>query len=142
MQTCWQGFRSHHGCDSGYNASHLGYPSMSTNSTADPDQPITQLLMELSKGNRDVDECLAPQTYGQLRQIAARLMRRERSNHTLQPTALVNEAYTHLIQQAQIPWQSRAHFYAIASRLMRRILVDHARARNARKRGALRTRLR
>lgn len=93
--------------------------------------------MELGKGNRDVEEYLAPQIYGELHQIAVRLMRRERNNHTLQATALVNEAYTHLIQEVQIPWQSRVHFYAIAAKLMRRILVDHARARNARKRGGI-----
>jgi len=101
------------------------------------DNSITALLAELSAGNRDVESRLIPQVYGQLRRLAAHYMRSERGNHTLQPTALVNEAYTRLVQQPQIPWQSRAHFFATASHLMRHILVDHARARRAGKRGGL-----
>src|SRR5277367_1076044 len=99
------------------------------------DNSITALLMKLSAGNREVEAQLIPQVYGELRRLAAHYMRRERGNHTLQPTALVNEAYTHLVQQPQVPWQSRAHFFATASQLMRHILVDHARARQAGKRG-------
>jgi RNA polymerase sigma-70 factor (ECF subfamily) len=101
------------------------------------DNSITALLAELSAGNRDVESRLIPQVYGELRRLAANYMRSERGNHTLQPTALVNEAYTRLVQQPQIPWQSRAHFFATASHLMRHILVDHARARRAGKRGGL-----
>ena len=101
------------------------------------DNSITALLAELSAGNRDVEARLIPQVYGELRRLAAHYMRSERGNHTLQPTALVNEAYTRLIQQPQIPWQSRAHFFATASHLMRHILVDHARARRAGKRGGV-----
>src|SRR6267154_262954 len=101
------------------------------------DNSITALLAELSAGNRDVESRLIPQVYGELRRLAAHYMRSERGNHTLQPTALVNEAYTRLVQQPQIPWQSRAHFFATASHLMRHILVDHARARRAGKRGGL-----
>jgi RNA polymerase sigma factor (TIGR02999 family) len=101
------------------------------------DNSITALLAELSAGNRDVESRLIPQVYRELRRLAAHYMRAERGNHTLQPTALVNEAYTRLVQQPQIPWQSRAHFFATASHLMRHILVDHARARRAGKRGGL-----
>jgi RNA polymerase sigma factor (TIGR02999 family) len=104
---------------------------------AGSDNSITALLAELSAGNRDVESRLIPQVYGELRRLAAHYMRAERGNHTLQPTALVNEAYTRLVQQPQIPWQSRAHFFATASHLMRHILVDHARARRAGKRGGL-----
>src|ERR1700732_2396974 len=98
---------------------------------------ITALLHQLSEGNRDVEADLIPQIYGELRKLAARYMRRERKNHTLQPTALVHEAYERLIQLPQISWQSRVHFYATASLLMRQILVDHARAREAAKRGGI-----
>jgi RNA polymerase sigma-70 factor, ECF subfamily len=99
------------------------------------DNSITALLVQLSAGNREVEARLIPQVYGELRRLAAHYMRSERGNHTLQPTALVNEAYTRLVQQPQVPWQSRAHFFATASQLMRHILVDHARARQAGKRG-------
>jgi RNA polymerase sigma-70 factor, ECF subfamily len=101
------------------------------------DNSITTLLMQLSAGNRDVEAQLIPQVYGELRRLAAHYMRQERGNHTLQPTALVNEAYTRLVQQPQIPWQNRAHFFATASQLMRHILVDHARAHQANKRGGI-----
>jgi RNA polymerase sigma factor (TIGR02999 family) len=104
---------------------------------AGSDNSITALLAELSAGNRDVETRLIPQVYGELRRLAAHYMRLERGNHTLQPTALVNEAYARLVQQPQIPWQNRAHFFATASQLMRHILVDHARARRAGKRGGV-----
>src|SRR5271165_1599001 len=104
---------------------------------AGPDNSITALLVQLSAGNREVEALLIPQVYGELRRLAAHYMRFERGNHTLQPTALVNEAYARLVQQPQIPWQSRAHFFATASQLMRHILVDHARKRAAAKRGGL-----
>jgi RNA polymerase sigma factor (TIGR02999 family) len=96
---------------------------------------ITALLQQLSDGDRSVEAGLIPRLYDELHRLAARHMRHERGNHTLQPTALVHEAYERLVQQPQIPWQSRAHFYATASQLMRHILVDHARARQAEKRG-------
>jgi RNA polymerase sigma factor (TIGR02999 family) len=98
---------------------------------------ITALLHQLSAGNREAEADLVPQIYGELRRLAACYMRRERQNHTLQPTALVHEAYERLIQQPQISWQSRAHFYASASQLMRHILVDYARKRQAEKRGGV-----
>jgi RNA polymerase sigma-70 factor, ECF subfamily len=101
------------------------------------DNSITALLVQLSAGNRAVEAQLIPQVYAELRRLAAGYMRAERGHHTLQPTALVNEAYVRLVQQSQIPWQSRAHFFATASQLMRHILVDHARARQAGKRGGV-----
>jgi RNA polymerase sigma-70 factor (ECF subfamily) len=101
------------------------------------DNSITALLAQLSEGNREVEERLAPQIYKELRRLAAHYMRLERVNHTLQPTALVNEAYIRLVQQPPIPWQGRVHFFAVASHLMRHILVDHARARQADKRGGI-----
>jgi RNA polymerase sigma-70 factor, ECF subfamily len=100
-----------------------------------PDNSITALLAELSSGNREVEERLVPQVLSELRRVAARHLRVERENHTLQPTALVNEAYIRLVQQPQVSWQSRAHFFATAAHIMRHILVDHARARTAGKRG-------
>jgi RNA polymerase sigma-70 factor (ECF subfamily) len=110
----------------------------STRSTAGgQDTSITALLGQLSEGNREVEARLIPQIYEELRRVAGRYMRFERVNHTLQPTALVNEAYTKLIQEPHVPWKSRAHFFATASRLMRHILVDHARARRAGKRGGV-----
>jgi len=102
---------------------------------SDSDNSITALLSELNRGNRDVEEYLIPKVYDELRRVAARHMRSERVSNTLQTTALVNEAYLRLVDMPAIPWQNRAHFFAIASRLMRRILVDHARARHAGKRG-------
>ncbi len=101
------------------------------------DNSITALLSQLSRGDRTVEARLIPQIYEELRRVAALYMRSERRNHTLQPTALVHEAYARLMQQRQIAWQSRAHFFAVASGLMRHILVDHARARNAEKRGGV-----
>jgi RNA polymerase sigma factor (TIGR02999 family) len=101
------------------------------------DNSITELLLEMSAGNRDIEAQLIPKVYGELRRLAARYMRYERGNHTLQPTALVNEAYTRLVEQPRVAWQSRAHFFATASQLMRHILVDHARAHHAGKRGGV-----
>ncbi|HZD51195.1 MAG TPA: sigma-70 family RNA polymerase sigma factor [Silvibacterium sp.] len=102
-----------------------------------PDHSISQLLFELSHGNRDAEAALMTQVYGELRRLARHYMRAERGNHTLQPTALVNEAYLRLIGQPGASWEDRAHFFAAAAQLMRHILVDHARARTAGKRGGL-----
>jgi RNA polymerase sigma factor (TIGR02999 family) len=96
---------------------------------------ITRLLIGWSRGDRAAFDELVPLVYGELRQVAARRLRHERRDHTLRPTALVHEAYVKLIAQNHVRWRNRAHFFAIASRLMRRILVDHARARDAGKRG-------
>jgi RNA polymerase sigma factor (TIGR02999 family) len=97
---------------------------------------ITQLLREWSdgKGQEVLDE-LMPLVYEELRRQAARYLRRERAGHTLQTTALINEAYLKLVDQRQVRWQNRAHFFAIAAQAMRRILVDYARERNREKRG-------
>jgi RNA polymerase sigma factor (TIGR02999 family) len=100
----------------------------------DPGQ-ITILLRELGNGNKAAGEQLIPLVYPDLKRLAARFMRRERVDHTLQPTALVNEAYLRLAGTADLDWKDRAHFFGVASQIMRRILVDHARARNANKRG-------
>jgi RNA polymerase sigma factor (TIGR02999 family) len=96
---------------------------------------ITRLLIGWSRGDRAAFDELVPMVYGELRQVAARRLRHERRDHTLRPTALVHETYLKLIGQNRVRWRNRAHFFAIASRLMRRILVDHARARDAGKRG-------
>jgi RNA polymerase sigma factor (TIGR02999 family) len=103
----------------------------------DSDNSITALLAQLSAGNRKAEALLIPQIYEELRRLARQYMRRERVNHTLQPTALVHEAYAQLVQLPQVSWQSRAHFFAAASNVMRHILVDHARARTADKRGGI-----
>jgi RNA polymerase sigma factor (TIGR02999 family) len=95
---------------------------------------VTRLLRAWSSGNPDAQEELLPLVYNELRRRAAGYLRRDRKGHTLQPTALVNEAYLRLVGQREIDWQSRTHFFALASRMMRRILVDHARARAAAKR--------
>jgi RNA polymerase sigma-70 factor (ECF subfamily) len=95
---------------------------------------ITELLKQLTAGNREAESKLVPLVYEQLRRLAASYMRRERPNHTLQPTALVHEAYLKLMDQRRVSWQNRSHFYRLAAHLMRRILVDHAREVNASKR--------
>jgi RNA polymerase sigma factor (TIGR02999 family) len=97
---------------------------------------ITALLGQLRKGNREAESRLMPLVYSELRKLARRYMRAERPDHTLQATALVNEAYLRLVGQTGIDWQNRAHFYGIAAQMMRRVLVDHARAHRAEKRGA------
>jgi RNA polymerase sigma-70 factor (ECF subfamily) len=104
---------------------------------------VTRLLRAWSSGDPDAQEELLPLVYAELRRRAAGQLRRDRRDHTLQPTALVHEAYLRLVGQRDVDWQSRTHFYALASRMMRRILVDHARARAAGKRpdGALRVTL-
>jgi len=96
---------------------------------------VTQLLSRWSQGDRAALDSLVPVVYGELRRMAARYLRRERAEHTLQPTALVNEAFVKLIDQRDVRWQNRAHFFGVAAQLMRRILVDHARERAAEKRG-------
>ena len=104
-------------------------------------QNITHLLKEWSDGDERALDRLTPLVYEELRQQAARYLRRERAGHTLQTTALINEAYLRLIDAKDVHWQSRAHFFAIAANLMRRVLVDHARRRDAEKRGGAQLRL-
>lgn len=96
---------------------------------------VTQLLIELSNGDRDAVDLLLPVIYDELRQLAANYLRRERPDHTLQPTALVHEAYLRLVDQTRVNWQNRAHFFGVAAQIMRRLLVDYARKHNAEKRG-------
>ena len=95
---------------------------------------VTRLLQEWAAGDPGAQEQLLPLVYNELRRRAAGQLRRDRKAHTLQPTALVHEAYMRLLGQRDVDWQSRAHFFALASRMMRRILVDHARARACAKR--------
>jgi len=96
---------------------------------------ITELLQRWQSGNREALDELMPLVYEELRAIAARHLARERPNRTLQTTALVNEAYVKLVDQRRVDWRNRAHFFAIAARLMRRILLDDARRRQRHKRG-------
>lgn len=98
-------------------------------------QDVTRLLVRLTDGDRGVLDELLPVVYGELRKLASSYLRRERVGHTLQPTALVHEAYMRLVDQTQVQWQNRAHFFGVAAQMMRRILVDHARAHEAEKRG-------
>ena len=98
-------------------------------------EDVTILLAELKKGNKEAASKLVPLVYDELRRLAGGYMRRERSDHTLQATALVNEAYLKLVEQRSVDWQSRAHFFGIAAQVMRRILVDHARGHLRDKRG-------
>jgi RNA polymerase sigma-70 factor (ECF subfamily) len=96
---------------------------------------ITQLLTRWSNGDQTALDKLMPMVYSELRRLASNYLRRERRDHTLQPTALVNEAYLKLIDQRNAKWQNRAQFFGVAAQLMRRILVDHARQHQAAKRG-------
>ena len=96
---------------------------------------ITQLLLLWNGGDQTALEKLMPLVHSELRRLAGNYLRRERQGHTLQPTALVNEAYLRLVDQRNANWQNRAQFYGIAAQLMRRILVDHARLKHAEKRG-------
>ena len=97
-------------------------------------QEVTALLREWSAGDHAALERLMPLVYEELRKLAASHLKSERGNHTLQPTALVHEAYLRLVGQRSVSWASRAHFYGIAAQMMRRVLVDHARKRQAAKR--------
>ncbi|HUQ90365.1 MAG TPA: sigma-70 family RNA polymerase sigma factor [Bryobacteraceae bacterium] len=98
-------------------------------------QDVTRLLERWSSGDKNALDELTPLVYYELRKVARRQMMRERAEHTLEATALVHEAYLRLVGQKGSKWQSRAHFFAVAAEMARRILVDHAKARNAKKRG-------
>jgi RNA polymerase sigma factor (TIGR02999 family) len=100
-----------------------------------PDGDVSGLLQAWSEGERTALDRLAPIVYDELRRLARNYLRRERSGHSLQATALVNEAYLRLVDYKRMRWQDRAHFFAVSAQAMRRILVDHARRRNL-KRGA------
>jgi RNA polymerase sigma factor (TIGR02999 family) len=99
-------------------------------------QNITLLLVASSAGDRHATDQLMPLVYDELRSLARAHLRRERPGHTLQGTALVHEAYLRLVDQKQVKWQNRAHFFGMASQMIRRILVDHARGHKAAKRGS------
>ena len=96
---------------------------------------VTAILGDWSRGNRAALNQLVPVVYAELRRIASRQLRRERAGHTLQPTALVHEVYLRLIDQREVDWRNRAHFFGAAAEVMRRILVDYARRHDAGKRG-------
>jgi RNA polymerase sigma factor (TIGR02999 family) len=100
-----------------------------------PSADVTRLLARWSGGDADALQELMPLVYAELRQIAVRQLRRERHGHTLEPAALVNEAFLRLVDQRKPTWENRAQFFAISAQLMRRVLVDYARARGAAKRG-------
>lgn len=110
---------------------------MSKDSTndGDPSHAITSLLAELRKGNKEAEERLIPLIYRELHRLARHYMRGEREGHTLQTSALINEAYMRLAGEHDVDWKNRAHFFGTAAHVMRRVLVDHARARDAQKRG-------
>jgi RNA polymerase sigma-70 factor (ECF subfamily) len=99
------------------------------------DADVTALLLAWSEGDAEAREQLIPIVYGELRRLAGRALRRERSDLTLQPTVLVHELYQRLIDQRRVTWRDRSHFYAVSGSLMRRIIVDHARRRKALRRG-------
>lgn len=101
-----------------------------------PPQPVTELLVKWREGDREALEALVPLVYAELRSVAHHYLQRERPGHTLQSTALVNEAYLRLVSGTPAATENRAHFVAVAARLMRQILVDYARSRQAAKRGA------
>jgi RNA polymerase sigma factor (TIGR02999 family) len=100
-----------------------------------PPKDVTRLLMSWSNGDQTALEELLPLVYDELRRLAALYLRREQPGHTLQATALVHEAYLRLVDQTSVNWQNRAHFFGAAANLMRQILIQHARARHADKRG-------
>lgn len=95
----------------------------------------TVLLQQMANGDREAGDIVMPRIYDELRSLSARYLADERVNHTLQPTALANEAYMRLVDQSRTDWKDRAHFLAIASEMIRRVLVDHARSKHAAKRG-------
>ena len=100
-------------------------------------QEITRILQEWSNGKQEALDALLPLVYDELHQQASRYLRRERAGHTLQTTALIHETYLKLIDQREVNWQNRAHFFGVAAQAMRRILVDYAKARHRAKRGGI-----
>jgi RNA polymerase sigma factor (TIGR02999 family) len=105
--------------------------------SSDSSPDVTQILKNWTDGDSAAPDKLMPLVYEELRRLARNHLARERGDHTLQATALVHEAYLRLVDDSRVDWKNRAHFYGMAARLMRRILVDHARAHNAAKRGGL-----
>lgn len=105
------------------------------------DHAVTAFLLDWGRGDQSALDRLMPLVYAELRRVAQNQLRLESPGHTLQPTALVHETYLRLVDQQRIQWRNRAQFFAVAAQLIRRILVDHARHRNAAKRGGMATRL-
>ena len=103
---------------------------------ASPPDSVTQLLIRSSRGDRAALDEMLPLVYGELRRLANYYLKKERRGHTLQPTALVHEAYMRLVDQRQVDWKNRAQFFGLAAEMMRRILINHARDRMAAKRGS------
>lgn len=103
--------------------------------TSSTSQPVTELLARWKNGDVSARDALVPLVYEELRRIARRCLSSQSGNHTLQPTALVHEAYLRLARRDSVDWQDRAHFFALAAQMMRQILVDHARMQGAAKRG-------
>ena len=124
-----------------YNATHLTTASTTYMEgfrmpiPSPPPQEITQLLVDWNNGNQAALDQLTPLVYTELRQLAHRYMRRERLGHTMQTTALIHEAYLRLVDQTKVRWENQAHFFGIAARLMRQILIEHARSHTRAKRG-------
>jgi RNA polymerase sigma-70 factor (ECF subfamily) len=108
---------------------------------ADLREDVTVVLEQMRKGDRGAADKLLPLVYDEFRALARHYLAQERANHTLQPTALVHEAYMKLVDQTRVDWQGRSHFFAVAAQAMRRILVDHARSRQRDKRGGGRARV-
>jgi RNA polymerase sigma factor (TIGR02999 family) len=104
-------------------------------------QEVTQVLLDWNRADGNAAERLIPLVYDELRRLARQYLQRERSDHTLQATGLVHEAYLRLVDQSSVTWQNRAHFFGVAAQAMRRILVDHARSHRAEKRGGDREKL-
>jgi RNA polymerase sigma factor (TIGR02999 family) len=112
------------------------HPGDSSGSSAPPTEELTRLLAHCSNGDRNAFDRLIPVVYEDLRRIAHRRLAGERQDHTLNTTAVVHEAYLHLVNQATATWQDRVHFFAVAARVIRNVLIDYARARATGKRGA------
>lgn len=103
--------------------------------TNSDEQVVAELLAKLAEGEDEAADRLMPLVYDRLRGLAQKLLRHESPAHTLQPTALVNEAYLRMLGQSEVDWQGKTHFFAIGAKMMRRILVDHARRKHSKKRG-------
>ena len=125
-------------CTEGYRRFQLGvsYRLGSNEVSQQASSPVTELLVRWRDGDPQALEVLMPLVYEELRRLARHYLQKERSDHTLQSTALVHEAYLRLVGPGAPQWQNRAHFFGVAARLMRQILVDHARSHNAAKRGS------
>ena len=119
----------------------MRYPSAEAVPLTTPDRGVTELLILWRQGDLEAQERLLALVYDDLRRRAAGYLRRERVGHTLQPTALVHEAYLRLVDQDRVVWQNRAHFLAVAASMMRRVLMDHGRRQKAGKRGGAGTRV-